>query len=48
MQGVDKGTLKVPGCEWAVFKLGIPGTITDIEVDTHHFKVKDLGMLVLG
>ncbi|XP_053603789.1 allantoicase-like [Plodia interpunctella] len=32
------GTLKVPGQEWAVFKLGFPGRISKICIDTAHFK----------
>ncbi|KAM9840373.1 allantoicase [Aulostomus maculatus] len=36
---VDKrGILQVPGYEWAVFRLGHPGVISSIEVDTKHFK----------
>ncbi|KAM8726758.1 allantoicase isoform 1-T1 [Acanthopagrus schlegelii] len=36
---VDKqGILQVPGWEWAVFRLGHPGVIRCIEVDTNHFK----------
>ncbi|XP_024116699.1 allantoicase isoform X1 [Oryzias melastigma] len=36
---VDKcGILQVPGYEWAVFRLGHPGVISSIEVDTTHFK----------
>ncbi|XP_006882921.1 PREDICTED: probable allantoicase [Elephantulus edwardii] len=34
----ENGILQVPGCEWAVFRLGHPGVITQIEVDTEHFK----------
>lgn len=34
----DDGTLKVPGQEWAVFKLGYPGKIEKICIDTEHFK----------
>lgn len=34
----DDGTLKVPGEEWAIFKLGYPGKIEKICVDTAHFK----------
>lgn len=30
--------LKVPGCEWAVFKLGCVGTIDSLIIDTTHFK----------
>ncbi|MBN3310305.1 ALLC Allantoicase, partial [Amia calva] len=33
-----KGILQVPGSEWAVFKLGHPGVIRHIEIDTNHFK----------
>jgi hypothetical protein len=29
----------MPGSEWAIFRLGLPGSIARIEVDTHHFKV---------
>jgi allantoicase len=32
------GVLQVPGFEWAAFRLGVPGTINKIEVDTMHFK----------
>ncbi|XP_068135204.1 probable inactive allantoicase [Hyperolius riggenbachi] len=32
------GILQVPGSEWTVFRLGHPGLITQIEVDTNHFK----------
>ena len=39
-QGDPNGVLKVPGYEWAAFKLGLTGRITDIEVDTNHFKVE--------
>ncbi|RXM31036.1 hypothetical protein EOD39_7321 [Acipenser ruthenus] len=35
----DKGVLQVPGSEWSVFRLGHPGVITQIEIDTNHFKV---------
>ncbi|XP_031767131.2 allantoicase-like isoform X1 [Galleria mellonella] len=34
----DDGTLKVPGQEWAIFKLGFPGRIQKICIDTAHFK----------
>ncbi|XP_020372409.1 allantoicase [Rhincodon typus] len=34
----DQGILQVPGCEWAVFRLGHPGVITHIDIDTSHFK----------
>ncbi|XP_005808741.1 probable allantoicase [Xiphophorus maculatus] len=34
----QRGILQVPGWEWAVFRLGRPGLIGSIEVDTNHFK----------
>lgn len=34
----SKGILQVPGFEWAVLKLGHPGLVTHIEIDTNHFK----------
>ncbi|XP_030626877.1 allantoicase [Chanos chanos] len=34
----EMGILQVPGYEWAVFRLGHPGIISHIEVDTNHFK----------
>ncbi|KAM5165089.1 putative inactive allantoicase [Mantella aurantiaca] len=34
----DKGILQLPGNEWTVFRLGHPGLITHIEIDTNHFK----------
>ncbi|XP_026164108.1 allantoicase isoform X2 [Mastacembelus armatus] len=34
----QRGILQVPGWEWAVFRLGHPGVISSIEVDTIHFK----------
>ncbi|XP_018599045.1 allantoicase isoform X1 [Scleropages formosus] len=33
-----EGMLQVPGSEWAVFRLGHPGAISLIEIDTNHFK----------
>ncbi|XP_040283475.1 probable allantoicase isoform X1 [Bufo bufo] len=33
-----KGILQVPGNEWTVFRLGHPGLITHLEIDTNHFK----------
>ncbi|XP_070705102.1 allantoicase [Pempheris klunzingeri] len=33
-----QGILQVPGWEWAVFRLGRPGAISGIEVDTNHFR----------
>ncbi|XP_069697543.1 allantoicase-like isoform X1 [Periplaneta americana] len=38
LEADENGILQVPGCEWAVFRLGHNGTITRIEVDTNHFK----------
>ncbi|KAG9347354.1 hypothetical protein JZ751_004921 [Albula glossodonta] len=38
LQTDEKGILRVPGSEWAVFRLGHPGVITSIEIDTNHFK----------
>ncbi|XP_026854834.2 allantoicase [Electrophorus electricus] len=36
---MDKnGILRVPGFEWAILRLGHPGLITKIEIDTNHFK----------
>ncbi|XP_067337363.1 allantoicase isoform X3 [Channa argus] len=34
----QQGILQVPGWEWAVFRLGHPGVISRIEIDTNHFK----------
>ncbi|XP_023418729.1 probable inactive allantoicase [Cavia porcellus] len=34
----EKGLLLGPGGEWAVFRLAHPGVITQIEIDTKHFK----------
>ncbi|XP_004868415.1 probable allantoicase [Heterocephalus glaber] len=34
----ENGLLLVPGCEWAVFWLAQPGVMTQIEIDTTHFK----------
>lgn len=34
----EKGILKVPGFEWVIFRLGHPGVISKIEIDTNHFK----------
>ncbi|XP_068609936.1 allantoicase [Brachionichthys hirsutus] len=33
-----RGILQVPGWEWAVFRLGHPGVIRSVEIDTNHFK----------
>lgn len=38
LQANEKGILQVPGDDWCVFRLGHPGTITKIEIDTNHFK----------
>lgn len=38
LQVDHRGILNVPGHEWAVFRLGQPGTLKRLEVDTHHFK----------
>uniref|UniRef100_A0A3B5AAC3 Allantoate amidinohydrolase n=1 Tax=Stegastes partitus TaxID=144197 RepID=A0A3B5AAC3_9TELE len=37
----QRGILQVPGWEWVVFRLGHPGLISSIEIDTNHFKGKD-------
>ncbi|XP_051952277.1 allantoicase isoform X2 [Xyrauchen texanus] len=34
----EKGILQVPGSEWAILRLGHPGVISKIELDTNHFK----------
>lgn len=34
-----EGHLILPGNEWTVIQLGVPGTVDEIEVDTIHFKV---------
>ncbi|XP_023374193.1 probable allantoicase [Otolemur garnettii] len=38
LENDENGTLLVPGCEWAVFRLAHPGVITQIEIDTSYFK----------
>ncbi|XP_049870195.1 probable inactive allantoicase [Pectinophora gossypiella] len=38
IEAKEDGTLKVSGEEWAVFKLGFPGRIEKVCVDTAHFK----------
>ena len=38
MTADERGVLRVPGQEWAIFRLGHRGTIDNIEVDTCHFK----------
>ena len=39
LQADSAGILQVPGKEWAIFRLGLPGRITAVIVDTNHFKV---------
>ena len=34
----EKGHLKVPGNEWCVLKLGVPGKVQKVVVSTTHFK----------
>lgn len=34
----ENGILKIPGQEWAIFKLATAGNIDCIEIDTNHFK----------
>lgn len=34
----EKDVLNVPGCEWAIFRLGTMTTIASIDIDTNHFK----------
>ena len=36
--GDEGGALEIPGYEWCAFKLGFPGFMKVIEVDTNHFK----------
>ncbi|XP_025783160.1 probable allantoicase [Puma concolor] len=38
LENGENGSLLVPGCEWAVFRLAHPGVITQIEIDTRKFK----------
>lgn len=38
LQADQSGILMVPGCEWAVFRLGDVGIVSEVEVDTKHFK----------
>lgn len=38
LEADDSGMLRVPGSEWALFKLGHIGAVHSIEVDTNHFK----------
>lgn len=32
------GLMLLPGCDWAILKLGVPGNISQLEVDTHFYK----------
>ena len=41
LEADSQGILAVPGHEWAVFRLGLPGSVTEVQVDTNHFKVSD-------
>ncbi|XP_074640540.1 allantoicase-like [Tubulanus polymorphus] len=38
LEADDSGILQVPGSEYAIFRLGHPGIISNIEIDTNHFK----------
>jgi len=38
LEADGQGILQVPGSEWAAFRLGLPGTVRAVEVDTNHFK----------
>lgn len=38
LEADSQGILKVPGQDWCMFRLGHPGVITKIEIDTNHFK----------
>ncbi|XP_060044562.1 probable inactive allantoicase isoform X2 [Erinaceus europaeus] len=38
LENDENGILLVQGSEWAVFRLAHPGVITQIEIDTKHFK----------
>lgn len=38
LQVDGRGILQLAGWEWAVFRLGHPGTVHTVEVDTRHFK----------
>ena len=38
LQVDGRGLLQLAGSEWAVFRLGHPGTVHAVEVDTRHFK----------
>ena len=36
-RGAD-GLMVLPGCDWAVLQLGVPGTVQRLDVDTNHYK----------
>ncbi|XP_023680647.2 allantoicase [Paramormyrops kingsleyae] len=38
LQTNEMGALQVPGSEWAVFRLGHPGVVSLVEIDTNYFK----------
>lgn len=38
LQADKQGILQVPGSDWCVFRLGHPGIVKNIEIDTNHFK----------
>lgn len=48
LQVDEKGILQVPGCEWAIFRLGHPGVISRIELDTNHFKGDQSNVLFMS
>jgi allantoicase len=37
MDGWESRRKRVPGHDWCVVKLGIPGSIAGVDIDTHHF-----------
>ncbi len=36
-RGAD-GLMVLPGCDWSVLQLGVPGTVLYLDVDTNHYK----------
>eukprot|EP00105_Crassostrea_gigas_P043017 XP_019927165.1 PREDICTED: allantoicase-like isoform X1 [Crassostrea gigas] len=38
LEANEEGILQVPGDDWCVFRLGHPGIITKVLIDTNHFK----------
>ncbi|KAK3094641.1 hypothetical protein FSP39_004317 [Pinctada imbricata] len=38
LEADSQGILQVPGSDWCVFRLGHPGIVVKIEIDTNHFK----------